>query len=286
MNIRLSPGLQGHRWGRLLQNVLSLPAGQAPALPTETEPALVMMLGEEFAESPALQDAWLRWAKQPSHVLLLVPPYRQGVLTEELDWQFALMPEAPKAQDSADGADALLSKLAPEVSSVLNGQDGASDRKAGHCWRDGAINTRYWKVHANSGIFAATCLPLGSISLLGEGSALLIWLQVLHQHVGRAAPQLPNPSCGVVEAPSAQQIAVMLCCYAYGLATAEALLRVFSLQAIPVMRLDGYDLPALFVQLRSNGWLQDTGLSAGGLALLRDGPYWRYAKDLREMAQS
>lgn len=286
MNIRLSPGLLVHRWGRLLLSVLELPAGQAPASPDAAEAALVMMLGEEFAESPAHKDAWLQWAKQPSHVLLLLPPFQQGTLVEGLDWQFALMPEVQQAPEPTGEADALLSKLAPEVSHELIGRDGTSNREAGHCWRDGAINTRYWKAHANSGIFAATCLPLGSISLLGEGDALRGWLGALSRHVGRVAHRPLDGAEEISAPPSAEQIAVMVCCYAYGVATEAALRAALSSQVIPVMKLSGFDLEGLFIDLRSNGWLEDAGLSISGLTLLRDSHYWRYAEELREMAQS
>lgn len=286
MNIRLSPGLFVHRWGRLLLSVLGLPAGQAPASPGAAEAALVMMLGEEFAESPAHKDAWLQWAKQPSHVLLLLPPFQQGTLIEGLDWQFALMQEVPQAPDPTGEADAFLSELTPEVSYELIGRDGTSNREAGHCWRDGAINTRYWKAHANSGIFAATCLPLGSISLLGEGAALRSWLGAIHQHVGRAVHRPSDQAEEISTPPSGEQMAVLVCCYACGVATAEALRVALSSQVIPVMKLSGFDLEELFIELRSNGWLEDAGLSISGLTLLRDGHYWRYAEELREMAQS
>ncbi|MBE0588105.1 MAG: hypothetical protein IH617_08675, partial [Hydrogenophaga sp.] len=144
----------------------------------------------------------------------------------------------------------------------------------------------YWKAHANSGIFAATCLPLGSISLLGEEVALRSWLGALHQHVGRAADRPPDQPVEIAAPPSGEQMAVMVCCYAYGVTKADALRAALSAQVVPIMTLAGFDLEALFIEIRANGWLDDAGLSVSGLTLLQDGRYWRYAEELREMAQS
>ncbi|MFM0265351.1 hypothetical protein [Paraburkholderia sediminicola] len=288
MNIRLSAALQAHRRGRLLTNVLGLraePAAVSP--PIDHESVLMLMTGEEFSQSPDHQSAWMQWTKQSGHMLVLLPPYQKGALTPALDWQVGLAPEPPEPPKQREAEVILLQKLAPEVSFVLHGEDGSCDREVGHCWRDGTVNTRYWKQHTNSGLLVATCLPIWSISLLGEGEAVLTWLQALHRHLGRtAATTAVHTEVGLARSPTEQEIVVMLCCYAYGLASADGLTRVLAEQTVPIMRLDGYDLPLLFDQMRESGWLGETRLSEQGLALVHSGPYWRYAEQLKELART
>jgi len=284
LKIQLSEALQGHRRGRFLKGLFGLQT-ESPGETSEAAGPLVLLItGEEFAASVDKQSEWIEWAKCEGHALLLLPPYEEGVLLDGLDWRADLVSQSPSAIETNSPASDVPAALVNEVSFVLTGLDGASDRDAGHLWRDGSINTRYWKSHANSGVLAATCLPMWSISLLGEGEKVKAWLASICHHVGRAAPVDPPEASNLAATPSSQQWAVLLCCYAYGQSSPEALQRVLALQQVPAMRLDGYDLPLLFAELRRNGWLDESGLSDQGLALLASGPFWRYAEQLKELA--
>ena len=283
MKIQLSETLQGHRRGRFLTGLFGLQTPSASETSTDTGPLALLITGEEFAASSATQSEWTEWAKCEGHALLLLPPYNQGVLLEGLDWRVDLLSQSPSAIETNSPTSGLATTLVNEISFVLTGLDGASDRDAGHLWRDGTINTRYWKSHANSGVLAATCLPLWSISLLGDGEKARAWLETICQHVGRAAAVAPAGVSNLTATPSSQQWAVLLCCYAYCQSSPDALQRALALQPVPTMRLDGYDLPLLFGELRSNGWLDESGLSDQGLVLLAAGPFWRYAEQLKEL---
>lgn len=243
------------------------------------------MAGDEFMDVKEAQDGWLAWAKAPGHALVLLPPYSEGLIARGLDWHAVLLPtSAPIASGNSPSA-SIVSRLANEVCFELRGLAGTSDLDEEHLWRDGTVNTRYWKSHANSGLLAATCLPLWSISLLGQSGQVLTWLRAIYGHVGRPGQERLEHATPSIRVPSAEEWAVLVCCYAFGVGSAEGVREAIANQAAPVMRLDGYDLATEFANLRSCGWLADNGPSDAGLALLRDGPFWRYAEQLKRMAR-
>jgi len=274
LNLLLSNGLQAHRRGRFLGTLLGL-------TPTDVQPAradgMLLMTGEEFQGPSSKQAAWLQWARQPGHALVLLPPYKAGPVVDRLDWTASLVQDPPTAVASAP----LAALLAAEVSFQLPGVDGDSDAAQGHVWASGRPNTRYWKAHSNSGLVAATTLPIWSISLLDSATLVQDWLGALFSHVGKpATPEAPDDE-NSVSTPTPQDFAVMVCCHAFGVGSPDALLDALQRQPVQVMNLRGFDVPGIFGQLRALALVEERGLSPKGLELLRQSAFWGYAAQLK-----
>jgi hypothetical protein len=274
LNLHLSNGLQAHRRGRFLGALLGL-------TPTDVQPTradgMVLMSGEEFQPPSSDQAAWLQWARQPGHALVLLPPYKEGPVVDRLDWIVSLVQDAPTAVALAPLAEA----LAAEVSFHLSGVDGASDGLLGHLWVNGRSNTRFWKAHSNSGLVAATTLPIWSITLMDSATLVQDWLGALFSHVGKPAAPEPPGHGNSVATPTPQDFAVMVCCHAYGVGSPDALLGALQSQSVQVMNLRGFDVPGIFGRLRAMALIAERGLSPTGLELLRRSAFWGYAAQLK-----
>ena len=278
MKISLSRELQAHRHGRFLTSLLGLdPRGVKAELGFDAAPGLLLMTGAEFAAAIEAKPGWMVWARQAGNALLLLPPFDLGAVYNCLDWDVRFLAEAPLSIDAGD----LTKRLAPETSYCICGLDGASDRELGHLWQDGTVNTRYWKSHSNSGLVAATTLPLWSISLMGSGELVHAWLFALCQHAGKAMPAVASSTLIHEFAPSKGEWAVMVCCFAYQVSNLETLRQVLRAQAVQTMRVEGFDLVQVFNSLSTHGLLAEKGLSDKGLDLLVNGPYWCYAEQLK-----
>ncbi len=274
MNLLLSNGLQAHRRGRFLGTLLGLTP--ADVQPTRAD-GMLLMTGEEFQGPSSDQATWLQWARQPGHALVLLPPFKAGPVVDGLDWTVTLVQEPPAALDIAPVA----ALLASEVSFLLSGADGDSDGSQGHLWASGRPNTRFWKAHSNSGLVAATTLPIWSITLLDSAALVQDWLGALFSHVGKpAAPEAPGDENSVVT-PTPQDFAVMVCCHAYGVGSPDALVEALQRQPVQVMNLRGFDVPSIFDRLRAMALVEERGLSTKGLELLRQSAFWGYAAQLK-----
>ena len=83
-----------------------------------------------------------------------------------------------------------------------------------------------------------------------------------------------------------QDLTVMVCCYGFAVATAASMLDRLQSDAVPLLNLSGFDLPASFDRLQKGGWLNEQGLSETGLAYLSASKYWMYAESLKGQASS
>ena len=274
MNLLLSNGLQAHRRGRFLGTLLGL-------RPTAVQPAsadgLLLMSGEEVQASSSDQAAWLQWSRQPGHALVLLPPYKEGPIVDALDWTVSLVQDPPSAVQSAPLAVA----LAAEVSFQISGADGTSDGSQGHLWASGRPNARFWKAHSNSGLVAATTLPIWSITLMDSAKLVQDWLSDLFSHVGKPAAPAAHSDGNSVATPTPQDFAVMVCCHAYGVGSPDALLSALQRQPVQVMNLRGFDVPGIFGRLRAMALVDERGLSPEGLELLKQSAFWGYAAQLK-----
>lgn len=240
--------------------------------------ALLMMTGEEFQDPSSDQANWLRWARDPGHALLLLPPFNVGLIVNGLDWTTTFAQDTPATAASAP----LAAMLAAEVSFQLAGIDGESDSSQGHAWISGQLNTRFWKAHSNSGLVVATTLPIWSITLLDSVPMVQEWLAALFSHVGKAAATLVTADTETVATPTPRDFAVMVCCYAYGVGTPDALVAALQRQPVQLMDLRGFDLPDVFARLRAMALVEECGLSTKGLELLRHSAFWGYAARMKE----
>ena len=271
MNLYLTPELRSHRRGRFLASLLTIGSRSESALP---KTGLVLMTGEQFQMSPELQTECLSWARQPGCTLLLLPPYKEGAILPSLDWAIQLESYSVANRQP----ESLVGILAGEVSHSLHGMDGTGI--AGSVSDDATCHTRYWKAHSNSGIIAATTLPLWSISLLDRADKVRAFLAEVEGQTGKRAVHTPEDKAPV-DALHPHDFTVLVCCYGFSVVTAESLLARLKGYAVPLLNLASFDLPESIHRLRLMGMLNDRGVTEGGLSFLRTSNYWSFAENLK-----
>jgi len=276
MKIFLDTKLADHRRGRFFATHLdAVPVGDAVP-----QAGLVLMTGNQYQwldeESKA---GWRTWVSRSGRTLLLVPPFEPGRLCDTLDWDLVFRNEAPDPSGLT-----VPDRLREEVSFEIRGHTGEADKSEGHRWPDGSVNTRYAKQHSGTGVFAVTCLPLWSISLLDNAAALDRWLRALHEHAGKTAAE---DNAGVLDA--AKQAALtrmdyglLVALYAWQTADPDELIRANETSPVPLFRIDEDTLVKGVSTLREMGFLSDSGLTERGVAALQNSPFWGYAIGLRE----
>lgn len=272
MKLYLTPELQAHRRGRFLTSLLGISQSVEQGLP---QTGFVLMTGELVQASPDLQQECAAWVRQPGCSLLLLPPYQEGSIFHFLDWVIELASSIPVAEQPS-----LESILEGELSYRLHGMDGAcaEDMPSGEL----ASHTRYWKAHSNSGLLAATTLPLWSISLLDQAALVHDFLDKIERHCG--LPSVSAEETKPQDAIRAEDVTVLVCSYGFNVATAEGLLSRLKTYAVPLLNLDNFDLPGSIVRLRNAGLINDFGLTEQGLAYLMGSNYWAFAETLRKEA--
>lgn len=263
MKLYLTPELLAHRRGRFLSSLLAIETSSAVELP---ESGFVLMTGQQLQESSELQTTCSTWARQPGCTLLLLPPYKEGPLLSALDWAVEFSPDHPIVL----GGNSAESIVAQEVMYQLQGVQGGDHR--GH--------TRYWKSHSSSGLFAATMLPLWSISLLNHAHLVTEFLEDLNRHTGKASvPVAKDDQSEIMLYP--QDLTVMVCCYGFEVATAASLMDRLHGFAVPLLNLEHFDLPESIGRLQQGGLLNQQGLTQAGLAFLQTSKYWAFAENLK-----
>lgn len=274
MKFHLALSLKDHRRGRFLSSLL-----EAQPL-TETLPheGCVLMIGKDFQQlTTDEKQIWWEWVQLSGHVLMLLPPYNSGLVDEKLDWQVKFTELVSPLESS------LTQLLGSEVTQELSAKQGVSDRKLGHYWGTSAFNTRYDKHHAASGVFAATCLPLWSISLLDNSDLLLEWFTLFEQLAGT-----PN---SIESKPTEEQVqlqnidySILACILAWNVISANQLMGHLAGQAFPIFQFLPFEVEAGFERLIAVGYIDTKGLTSPGLEALKNSAYWLYAEQLKEQS--
>lgn len=273
MKLYLEPSLAAHRHGRFF-------SAQLEAIPAETMPdaGIMLMHGKRFqALEASQQETWWQWVSEAGRVLLLLPPFEADVVFKRLDWQMALRDEVNIGSDSI-----VPDILSTEVTLKLAGSDGDLDYTFGHQWTDFTANTRYFKQHNGCGVFAATCLPLWSVSLLDHAQDTLNWLAALLTLAGKAAvvdsAAIPPPA--VQLRPT--DYTLMVCIQAWGVNTAEAIVPVVTQGTMSLISIPEPEVIEGLARLRRLAMVDDTGLTDAGVNTLHASPYARYVEPLKE----
>ncbi|MCG7584799.1 hypothetical protein [Photobacterium sp. OFAV2-7] len=280
MNLYLDATLAAHRRGRFLIGLLDACALDDNG--TRPHSGFIMMTGKEFQSlEPSQQSDWWLWCTLPGRVLLLLPPFRSGSVYHELDWTIKLSDGIADTEQPG-----IAQTVAFEVDQEVVATQGVSDRGAGHRWDDQRLNTRYFKAHSASGVFAVTCLPLWSIGLMDQPEAVASWLDVLDRVAGQAEEL--SDSYLNENVPHADleptDYTVMVCLYGWQLIAESALLEHLAQQTIPLVSLSQSEVSEGMSRLISNDFLTDAGLTESGLAALQASPYWDYALQLKEQS--
>lgn len=270
MAIYLAGSLTQHRRGRFLHSLLG-------AQPEEEIPqhGCVLMIGKDYQQLEASkQTSWRKWCQLSGNTLVLIPPYKGGSIDGELDWQVQFT-------DTPSDVEGELSQLiADEVTQHIGAQQGLSDRSAGHYWGSN-FNTRYFRVHSASGVFAATCLPLWSISLLDKAQVVKSWLDELIALAGEAGVISDNTCCDVIELRPTDY-SLLACVFAWQVSDVDSLTRHQSSLVVPIFNFSSDEAKQGFSRLTQGGYLEGNVLSDLGLESLKSSPYWSYAETLKE----
>lgn len=275
MNLYLEPGLASHRHGRFF-------ISQVDAEPVDDMPnnGILLMHGKTFQGlDTSQQEAWWQWTSKPGRLLLLLPPYDVGDVFSQLDWQIVVR------EDVADSSDGILPcVLSPEVNVSLSGNDGEFGRLPGHQWTDYSVNTRYVKQHQGCGVFAATCLPLWSISLLDHAQDTLDWLEGLMALAGKANAEEPAVALAPEVHLEPTDYTLMVCMQAWGIFTAKAITSSLAHGTNSFISLSESDVVEGVARLQELGLVDDAGLTSAGAESLSESPYWGYVERLKEEA--
>ena len=279
--IYLQPALANHRRGRLLSRLLNTTAVD-DNLP---DSGLMLSIGQDFQTLDAQEQARLKaWCQLPGRTLLLLPPFKEGIVSPPLDWSMAYR-ESPEAKEAdVSTPETLAGILSEEVTLSLFGHDGSFDQTSEYQWRDGSPNCRYNKKHSGSGVFAATTLPLWSISVMEKKQELQSWLAALHSHAGDASTLNQHPENIITLEPV--DYTTMVCIYGWQCADRKELFRkVSGKSGVALFSIEPDALEESLDRLNKLGCLQTARkatltLSLHGTEALAASPYWGYAEHL------
>jgi hypothetical protein len=275
VKIFLSAGLKSHRRGRFLSSLLG-----AVELIESDVPAsgMLLMCGDEYQavddesrdrlDAPGYASRNARWCFCRPMFKVRYPVRRIG------QWRF------PKYSRPADDPESLAFLLAAEITFRISGPAGQSDVLAGHSWSDGSSHTRYRKAFSNSGLIAATTLPLWSISLVNHAEKVRTWLEAIDKLTGRSAAA-NRPSNEDEQQLRPEDYTVLVCCHGFGVSNPSALSDAVKQSAVPVFNLSSFDVPGSFSRLLGYGFLDDAGLTPAGLSHLMASRYWPYAENMK-----
>lgn len=273
-----------HRRGRLLIQLLDAAAIdlQSDGLP---ESGICLLFGKEYQQADIeIQGMWQQWCKGPGRTLLLIPPYTDGPVQKiegGVDWSLGF------CGDGIKGLKGTIAELvAGEVVFCLQRKQAVFDYDAGHQWQDYSFNTLFNKKHSGAGLFAATTLPIWSISLMDFQEKLQHFLEMLHDHAGTAMPESIEIVAGECGQPALEDkdYTVLACVYAYGKTNTTALLEKISDQPFPLFSFEPEWLAGSLKRLGALAYLQEEGITELGLSTLQEGSWYQYALRMEEEA--
>ena len=271
MTIYLTPALAGNRKGRFLSALLGAQVADEDGFP---EQGLLLSLGDELTVSTA---ARFNWAMQPGCGWLVLPPY--GIddnlfsdLPVSLDWQI---------HESINNAEeGFASLLGNEVSQAWKGHSGGSEPEY-HQTHD-MVHTRFYRQKSNSGIFAATTLPLWSISLLDCDTEIEDWLSWFLTHCGQVTEvnePLEQSAYPLEKLDFSLLLLVFVCpgLQASELEQQASKMGMFDLSVL--------DIPSRLPVLIDSGYIKEGYLTQLGEESFRASAYWAYADVLAQQLQ-
>lgn len=271
MTIYLTPALASNRKGRFLSAQLGAKVVDENGFP---ENGLLLSLGDELT---ANAEARFNWAMQPSCGWLVLPPYGiEGNLFSDLpvsmDWQIQ------ECINKAEEGIAFL--LGDELNQGWKGHSGGSE-PVQHQSHD-MVHTRFYRQKSNSGIFAATTLPLWSISLLDGEAEIEIWLGWFLTHCGEAAETEKSLE---IRAYQLEKLDFSLLLLVFVSPNLDALELEQQAEKMGLFNLSILDIPSRLPVLIENGYIREGCLTKLGEEAFRTSAYWAYAEVLAQQLQ-
>jgi hypothetical protein len=190
-------------------------------------------------------------------------------------------PWRPLAAGAIDASKSkgLAKLLAPELKYEIT-TDMLPTKTVDGEWNRGGINTAHYKKHPNSGLFAVTCLPVWSLSVLDHSKHLIAWLNELHALAGEAIEEEEATADEARFAPSHEHFALMLHLTSGRWKNRDSALR--ALKSSLVLTLPPERADECLKELEDNGLASEGVLTDRGKEILWSSPYAVYAGTLEK----
>jgi hypothetical protein len=275
IDVYLAGELAEHRRGTVIADVFPVKTlSISDELPKNGS---LIMFGQNWQRlNDDQQNVYSQWLKLPGRQILLIPPFQEGNISHNLDWQVKLT-----TNEEQKGRGLALS-LSDEVKYVFDAVSCQFDRALGHSWQSGKLNTLFFKLHATSGQFAVTSLPLWSLTCLDNTAEANEWFTALFKFAG--LPQITEKTSPTEndELVLLEAHYVLLCC-AYGKSFEQETELVERVKRLGVFNIDDEHLIKALTDLGSNKLFVDGCLTQTGEGTLMASPYKIYAEELVRM---
>ena len=246
-------------------------ATRATAVDTlPSEAGLCMAFGSDFQTlDVSTQQAWVNWTVTSGRAVLLIPPFNVTECKLPVPWR-AFRPQKPEPIST----DPLGKLVASEVRFEIAGALQTAIEVVG-TWKGGGVHTAYYRKHPHSGLFAMTCLPIWSLTILDHRRVVREWLEILCGLAGEPSPELTVETQETEFRPNRDHFAMMLHLYGQDFAShKEALER---LAESPVIAIPVESAQICLSSLEEVGLAERGGLTVKGREMLLDSPYAVYA---------
>jgi hypothetical protein len=228
--------------------------------------------GQDYqAKTPAEQRSWLAWAAHPGNALLLVPPFQTAVRHEPNNWEISSLDGPPAFDSSAhqvlqltqqEISASLTRGLAPTMNPLIDG--GTRMQLSG-----------LFRKRPDSGIFAATVVPVWSLALADHIPALLDWLSEWKSLAGRPSIDADFAELGAFE-PSQLHYSLML--YLASGSFPDRAEALAALEWNDTFDFSGRDVGSLLDDMTAARWVSNATLTDLGRNALMTSPYRAFAE--------
>lgn len=268
--IFLHGSLANHRRGQVLKEAISAQA--IKSLPDSS--SIILEFGEAFQVAEQDECAQLiEWTRAPGHVLLLLPPFTKESCHSPVTWQATRVSKAPH------GGEGLSQMLAPEVGYQLSGKLQVPVIP-GATWSDLSVGLGVYRLHPAAGLFAVTCLPLWSLTVLDSPLELEHWLGRLVLLAGESKPaQAPEPTPLL-----ADHYGFLVFLLSWPLGDEEQAIE--GLRSSPVFQISPKRGLSLLKDLQVRGLVDGAKPTTEAEELVMQSPYAHYVSALREVNRS
>jgi len=274
INTYLVGELAAHRRGSVIADILPIELlADTDGLP---DSGSLLMFGQNWQKLTSEQQNNFRdWLALPGRQLLLIPPFKDGLISSNLDWQVQLQSESLMG-------DGLAASLCDEVKYGFEAITCQFERSLGHSWQDGSLNTLFFKQHATSGQFAVTSLPLWSLTCLDEVATVNEWFEALFNFAGIAKVSEQDSASEKEQLILQDAHHVLLCC-AYGKSFELGTQLIERVKRLALFTVNDESLINALTDIETHQLFANGSLSQLGEDTLMASPYKLYADELKRM---
>jgi hypothetical protein len=266
--VLLYGALAEHRRGKILREALS--AESTTTLPDRA--AVLVAFAEAFQKADrSEQECLVEWTRPAGHVLLLVPPFAVGTCEQPVPWR------AERMEGEPQGGEGLAKVLADEVTHRLEGKL-QSPPLPGATLSDLSVCVGTYRLHPAAGLFAVTCLPLWSLTVLDAPDEAQCWLVNLVALAGQATPVVAPAQAPL--SPDHYGLLVFLISRSFE----DEEQAIAALRASSIFRIASERARTLLKELRAQGLVVGAVPTTEATKLVMQSPYAPYVSALREVS--